>query len=63
MTYFKMAEKDGFADIAFPLRVFPGFDNLRNDPEFKAIVKRIEDEKASLRAQVKEMELRGEISL
>ena len=32
------ADKDGFADISFPLRTFPGFDNLRSDPEFKVIV-------------------------
>jgi TolB-like protein len=44
-------------------KTFPAFDNLRNDSEFKAILKRIEDDKASLREQVQEMEQRGETEL
>jgi hypothetical protein len=36
---------------------------LRNDPEIKTLLKNIEDKKARLRAQEKEMELRGEIDL
>jgi hypothetical protein len=42
---------------------FPGFNNLRSDPEFKAIVKRIEEKRASLREKVWEMEQRLEIYL
>ncbi len=41
----------------------PFFENLRDDPEFQAIVKRAQDKKAGLRAQVKEMEQRGELDL
>ena len=63
LEYLYELEKLGFFEYPVVLETFPGFANLRNDPEFKAIVKRIEDEKASLRAKVKEMELRGEISL
>lgn len=63
LVYLKILEKMGCNDNPFPLRTFPGFDNLRNNPEFKAIVKRIEDERASIRAQVKGMELREEIKL
>lgn len=40
-------------------KTYPLFENLRDDPEFKAIVKRAQDEKAALRAQVREMEERG----
>ncbi len=43
--------------------IVPFYENFRDDPEFKAIIKRIEDQKASQRALVKEMELRGEINL
>ncbi len=43
--------------------IVPFYENIRNDTEFKAIINRIEDQKASQRAQVKEMELRGEIDL
>ncbi len=41
----------------------PFFKSLRGDPEFKAIVKQAQDEKAALRAQVREMEERGELNL
>jgi tetratricopeptide (TPR) repeat protein len=41
----------------------PFFESLRDDPEFKAIVKQAQDEKAALRAQVREMEERGELTL
>lgn len=63
LEYLSEIEKLGFFEYPLVLDTFPGFDNLRNDPEFKAIVKRIEDGKASLRAQIKEMKLRGEIRL
>ena len=41
----------------------PFFESLRDDPEFKAIVKQAQEEKAALRAQVREMEERGELTL
>ena len=41
----------------------PYFEKLRDDPEFKAIVQQVQDEKAALRAQVREMEEQGEIDL
>ena len=63
LGYLSELEKLGFFEYPVVLNTFPGFDNLRSDPEFKAILNRIEDKKASLRAQVKEMELRGEIDL
>ena len=39
----------------------PFFESLRDDPEFKAIVKQAQEEKAALRKQVREMESRGEL--
>ena len=41
----------------------PFFESLRDDPEFKAIVKKALDEKADLRAQIREMEKRGDLDL
>ena len=41
----------------------PFFESIRDDPKFKAIVKQAQDEKAALRAQVREMEERGELTL
>jgi TolB-like protein/Tfp pilus assembly protein PilF len=63
LGYLSELEKLGFFEYPVVLNTFPGFDNLRNDPEFKAIVKRMEDGKASLREQVKQMKLRGVIDL
>jgi tetratricopeptide (TPR) repeat protein len=54
----------GFFNVnPFNLKTFPGFNPLRNDPEFKAIVKRIDDQRAATRAKVREMEERGELHL
>jgi hypothetical protein len=39
--------------------VDPFFESLRDDPEFQALVKRAQEEKAVLRARVREMEERG----
>jgi tetratricopeptide (TPR) repeat protein len=41
----------------------PFFESLRDDPEFKAIVKSAQEERAALREQVREMEERGELDL
>lgn len=45
------------------LEIHPCFKNLRDDPEFKAIVKRAQVDKAAIRAQVQEMEEQGELNL
>lgn len=39
------------------------FETLRNDPEFKAIVKKVQEEKAAIRMQIKEMENTGQLDL
>jgi tetratricopeptide (TPR) repeat protein len=41
----------------------PFFESLRDDPEFKGIVKLAHEEKAALRAQVREIVERGELNL
>jgi len=63
LRYLSDGEKTGLLEYAFTLRTFPGFDKLRGDPEFKSILKRIEDKKEILRTQVKEMEQRGELNM
>ena len=50
-------------EMPYKIRTFPVLDNLRNDPEFKAILKRIEHEKDSIRTIVMEMEKRGELNM
>jgi TolB-like protein/Tfp pilus assembly protein PilF len=47
----------------FKVKTFPGFDKLRNNPEFISVLKHIEDKKADIRTQVREMEQRKEITL
>ncbi|MCK5372379.1 MAG: hypothetical protein KAQ62_27645 [Cyclobacteriaceae bacterium] len=41
----------------------PFFESLWEDPEFKAIVKKAQDEKAAIKSQIREMEERGELDL
>lgn len=63
LEYLKEVGNSGCLTFPFSVTTFSGFDNLHNNPEFKAIVKRIKDEKDSLGIQVKEMERQGEIEL
>ena len=42
---------------------YPPFKKLKDDPEFKAIIKRVQDEKVALRVQIKAMEERAELDL
>jgi len=57
------------AKLGFPrgwhdfLLIDPFFESLRDDPEFKSIMKQAQNEKAALRVQVREMEERGELTL
>ena len=62
LDYLSQLEKFGLFEYPITL-AFPGFDNLRNNPEFKAIVKRIEDQRAAVREKVGEMEDSGELNL
>jgi TolB-like protein len=45
------------------IMICPVFENLWDDPDFKAIVHRAQNEKATIRSQVKKMEQSGEIDL
>ncbi len=64
LRYLSELEKSGtFVEWPVSVRTFPGFDKLRNDPEFKAIIKSSEEKKASLRAEVKRLEQNGVINM
>ena len=63
LKYLSEVEKLGLYDWPITIKTFPGFDNLRNDPEFNATLKRIEDKKTIIRSQIMEMESRGEIDM
>jgi len=58
--YAKRGFTQGWHDF---ILIDPFFESLRDDPEFKAIVKQAQEEKAALREQVREMEERGELTL
>jgi len=52
-----------YSNIILGLEVVPEFEELQDQPEFKALLKQVQDEKAALRVQVKEMEEQGELDL
>ena len=58
--YAKLGFRSGDHDF---ILIDPFFESLRDDPEFQAIVKKAQEEKAALRAQVREIEERGELDL
>jgi TolB-like protein/Tfp pilus assembly protein PilF len=64
IEYLLIAEEEGFLlggqDF---LEIDPVFEDLWDNPDFKALVKRSQDEKAALRAKVDEMIESGEINL
>jgi hypothetical protein len=64
IEYLKAYEKKetvfGFADY---MMIDPFFENLRDDPEFKAIVTRAQEEQADIRAQIEALTKSGDIEL
>jgi TolB-like protein/tetratricopeptide (TPR) repeat protein len=58
--YANLGFSKGYHDF---ILIDPFFESLRDDPEFKTIVKKAQEEKAAIRAQIREMEERGEIDL
>ena len=64
LKYLSQAVDDGTMHaFDYFVELNPIFAELRNDPEFQAVVKRIQDKKAAIRAQIREMEERGELNL
>jgi hypothetical protein len=60
----EVISQKGEENYLFDIMIFdPMFENLWDDPEFKAIIKKAQDEKAAIREQIREMEYRGEIDL
>jgi TolB-like protein len=64
LKYLSEAVKIGiWADDADLLTINPVFENLREDPEFKALVKSAQDKIAIKKAKVRELEEKGELAL
>jgi tetratricopeptide (TPR) repeat protein len=56
-------EKAPPGEWSIRVKSFPGFDKIRNNPEFNSILKRIEDKKAAIRSEIMKMEQRKEINM
>jgi len=56
-------EKIGCSNAPYGYNIFPGFDYLRSDPEFTAIINRLEANKTAIRKQISRMIKKGDINL
>ena len=54
-------EEFGFSVWSNEIKIFPPFEQLLDEPQFIAIVSRMENEKANLRSKIRLMEDKGEI--
>jgi len=60
LKYLSEFERTGFHFNIFEgIEISPIYENIRGDPEYKAIIKRAQDEKAAIRALIQEIEERG----
>jgi tetratricopeptide (TPR) repeat protein len=62
IKYLKEFESFGYSIWFNEIKIFPVFESLWDEPEFIALVDRIDKEKANIRAAIRQMELKGEIS-
>jgi tetratricopeptide (TPR) repeat protein len=63
-VWLRKYEEDGFIwGYHQYILIDPLFENLRSDPDFKAIIRRVMDEKKAVRSKIREMELQGELNL
>jgi TolB-like protein/AraC-like DNA-binding protein/Tfp pilus assembly protein PilF len=56
-------ETTGFSDIPYKYDLFPGFDYLRNDPDFKKISDRLDTQRRALRTRITLLTDKGDINL
>jgi adenylate cyclase len=59
----KHADKQLFGNYCDVILIDPLFESLRDDPKVKAIVKQAQEKRGEIRAQIREMEERGELTL
>jgi TolB-like protein/AraC-like DNA-binding protein len=60
LRYLSEFEKTGFHfNIFSGIESSPIFENIRDDPEYDAIIERVQDKEATLKAQIKKMEEGG----
>ena len=62
--YLSRLEESGFfVGMQDFIMIFPAFENLWEDPQFNIIMKRVQEEKTTIRDQVSEMRSTGEIHI
>ena len=62
LKYLSKFEKTGFHFSTFDLiEISPIFENIRDDKEFKAVIRRVHEKKAVMKAQIREMEADGRL--
>ncbi|MEA3480270.1 MAG: hypothetical protein U9R60_18950, partial [Bacteroidota bacterium] len=62
LKYLSEFEKTGFHFSTFDfIELSPIFENISDDPEFKAIIRRVHEKKAVMKAQIREMEADGRL--
>ena len=62
LKYLSELEKTGFHFSTFDwIEISPIFENINDDPEFKAIIRRVHEKKAVMKAQIREMEADGRL--
>ena len=62
MDYLLRFETFGYNIWFNEIKIYPLFENLWNEPDFIALVDRINKEKAELRSKIRQMEASGEIN-
>jgi hypothetical protein len=63
-SWLRKYERDGFIwGYHQYILIDPLFENLRDDPEFKTIMKRVMQEKEDIRFQIQEMNKTGDLDL
>jgi tetratricopeptide (TPR) repeat protein len=63
LEYLSKLEKAGLSDIPYKYDLFPGFDYLRNDPDFKKISDRLDAQRRALRTRITLLTDKGDINL
>lgn len=63
LEYLSKLETAGLSDIPYKYDLFPGFDFLRNDPDFKKISHRLDTQRRALKTRITLLTDKGEINL
>ena len=63
IEYLSKLEDAGYVEHPLSIRTFPGFDDLRDDPDFIAILDRLEKKRDDLRVRIEKLREKGEFNI